>query len=133
MSNNVKVRPQQVGKAVMKALAEYGDDVLDMLEAETKNSARETSKALKAASPVGKKGSYARGWSHKAQKGGPYQLTETVYNRTDYQLTHLLEKPHSTGPGRVGHYPKNVDYTGHIARTEEEYTNKYYEEVLAKL
>ena len=128
--SNVKVKPQQVSKAVMKALAEYGDDVLDMLEAETKNTARETSKALKAASPVGKKGSYARGWSHKAQKGGPYQLTETVYNRTDYQLTHLLEKPHAT---RFGHYPTHVDYTGHIARIEEEYTNKYYEEVMAKL
>ena len=131
--SNVKVSPQQFGKAVMKALADYGDDVLDMLEAETKTTARETSKALKATSPVGRKGSYARGWSHKAQKGGPYQLTETVYNRTDYQLTHLLEKPHSTGPGGVGQYPKNVDYTGTMKRIEEEQTNRYYEEVLAKL
>ena len=128
--SNVKVSPQQFEKAVIKALAKYGDDVLDMLEAETKSIARQTTKAIKAASPVGKKGSYARGWSHKAQKGGPYQLTETVYNRTDYQLTHLLEKPHAT---RFGHYPTHVDYTGHIARIEDEYTNKYFEEVTAKL
>ena len=128
---NVVVRPEQFADAVIKALAEYGDDTLEMLEAETKSIARETTKAIKAASPVGKKGSYARGWSHKAQKGGPYQLTETVYNRTDYQLTHLLEKPHSTGGG--GHYPRFKDHTGIVARIEEEYTNKYMEEVMAKL
>ena len=124
------VRPEGFEKAVLKALSQYGDDVLRVMEAETKRYGRQTASALKGSAPSG--GRYARGWSHKAQKGGAYKLSDTVYNRTDYQLTHLLEKPHSTGRG-TGHYPKNVDYTGQIARIEEEYTNKYYEEVLAKL
>ena len=128
--SNVHVRPEQFEQAVMKALAKYGDDVLQTMENETKSISRDTVRAIKASAPSG--GRYARGWSHKAQKGGAYKLSDTVYNRTDYMLTHLLEKPHSTGKG-TGHYPKNVNYTGQIARIEDEYTNKYYEEVLAKL
>lgn len=127
--SSVVVRPEGFEKAVMEALAKYGDDVMHTLEGTTKSISRHTVSALKGSAPSG--GSYARGWSHKAQKGGAFKLSETVYNRTDYQLTHLLEKPHPTGGG--GHYPKKVNYTGNIARIEEEYTNKYYEEVLAKL
>ena len=129
--SSIKASPQQFEKAVMKALAEYGDETLDTLETATKNIAREATKAIKAASPIGSRGSYARGWSHKAEKGGPYKLTETVYNRTDYQLTHLLEKPHATGKG--GHYPSKKDHTGIISRIEDEYSNKYVEEVTSKL
>ena len=125
------IRPEAFQKAVMSALAEYGDRVLDVMEAETKSIGRQTASALKGSAPAG--GSYARGWSHKVQKGGVYKLSDTVYNRTDYQLTHLLEKPHATGRNKGGHYPKKVDYTGTIARIEEEYNQKYYEEVLAKL
>lgn len=127
MSGNVVVRPEQFEKAVMKAIAEYGDKTTEMLEAVTKSNARQAASALKGQAPGGE---YSAGWSHKAQKGGAYKLTETVYNRK-YQLTHLLEKPHSTGGG--GHYPKKANYTGIIASVEEEYTNKYMEEVLSKL
>lgn len=131
MSGNVTVRPEQLADALNKALAKYGDKVLDDVEAVTKSVARQATSEIKSRSPVGAKGSYARGWSHKAQKGSAYKLSETIYNRTDPQLTHLLEKPHETGGG--GHYPKNKDHTGIIADIEEEYTKKYIEEVLAKL
>ena len=130
MSNAV-VRPEEFEQAVMKVLAKYGDDVLRDLEAETKSIGRQTASALKGSAPAG--GQYARGWSHKPQKGGAYKLSDTVYNRVDYQLTHLLEKPHTTGRGGSGHYPKNVNYTGTIAQIEDEYANRFYEEVLAKL
>jgi len=129
MSSSVTIRPEQLANALNKALAKYGDEVLEDVEAVTKSVARDAVRELKGIAPAG--GRYARGWSHKAQKGGAYKLSETVYNRTDYQLTHLLEKPHETGGG--GHYPKNVDYTGTLAAIEEEYTQKYMEEVLSKL
>lgn len=131
MNSNVTIRPEQLASVLNKALAKYGDEVLEDVEAVTKLVAREAVSELKSTSPVGATESYARGWSHKAQKGSTYKLSETVYNRTDPQLTHLLEKPHDTGGG--GHYPKNKDHTGNIAKVEEEYTNKYMEEVLAKL
>ena len=129
MSSNVTIRPDQLANVLNKALAKYGDEVLEDVEAVTKSVARDAVRELKSTAPSG--GSYARGWSHKAQKGSTYKLSETVYNRTDPQLTHLLEKPHDTGGG--GHYPKKVDYTGNIAKVEEEYTKKYIEEVLEKL
>ena len=127
--SNTLVRPEGFEAAVHKALAEYGDTVLEKAEKAAKNVSRQTVSALKGSAPAG--GKYARGWSHKSQKGGPYALSETVYNRTDYQLTHLLEKPHATGHG--GHYPKNVNYTGTIAAIEEKFTNQFMEEVLSKL
>lgn len=121
------VRPENFEKAVLKALAEYGDKTTEMLEATAKSNARQAVSALKGKAPGGQ---YSAGWSHKAQKGGAFKLSETVYNRL-YQLTHLLEKPHATGGG--GHYPKKKNYTGTIASVEEEYTEKYYQEVLNKL
>ena len=125
------IRPEEFERAVIKAIAEYGDNVLEASESEVKSIGRQTAKALKGSAPAG--GSYAKGWSHKVKKGGVYKLSDTVYNRTDYQLTHLLEKPHATGRYKGGKYPKKVDYTGTMARIEAEYTNKFYEEVLAKI
>ena len=127
--SNIVVKPHEFEKAVIRAISEYGDKTTDMLEAETKSISRQTVSAIKGSAPSG--GKYAAGWSHKAQKGGAYKLSETVYNRTDYQLTHLLEKPHTTGHG--GYYPSKVDYTGTLARVEEEYSEKFMEEVMAKL
>ena len=127
MSKNIVVRPEQFQKAVYKALAEYGDDVLEKTDEIAKNTARQTSSTLKATNAGGK---FARGWSRRSQKSTAWGTSQVVYNR-EYQLVHLMEYPHATGGG--GYYPKNVDYTGQIARVEEEYTNKFMEEVLSKL
>ncbi len=129
--SGIKIRPEQFEQTVRKLLAEYGDDAIEIMANATKNASRKTVADLKSQSPVGKEGKYARGWSHKAQKSGITKYTEIVYNRTDYQLTHLLEKPHATGGG--GHYPSKKDHTGIIARIEEENVNRYIEEVSSKL
>jgi len=129
--SNIKISPAQFEKTVRQLLVEYGDDSIEILSNATKNAARKTVADLKSQSPVGKEGKYARGWSHKAQKSGITKYTETVYNRTDYQLTHLLEKPHATGKG--GHYPSKKDHTGIIARIEEENVNSFIQEVESKL
>lgn len=128
MSKNVTIRPEQFNKAVLKALTEYEEHAYDVIESSATNAARQTASDLKSSAPTG--GQYARGWTHKKQGNGRTSFTDTVHNRI-YQLTHLLEKPHSTGHG--GHYPKNVDYTGTIARAEEKNAEKYMTEVLNKL
>lgn len=126
---SIRVSADDFGKAVTKLIKEYGDEAYEIAEKASKKAARATVSDLKGSAPSG--GRYARGWSHKASKNGITKYSETVYNRTDYQLTHLLEKPHETGFG--GHYPKNVDYTGTIAKIEEQETERFMSEVLSKL
>ena len=128
--SDMRIKPQQFEKAVIDALGKYADEANEKLEVMLKAAARDTRRELKVTSPVNQ-GKYARGWSNKAQKAGRFNLNQTVYNRTYYQLIHLLEKPHSTGQG--GHYPSKKDHTGIIARIEEEQTQKFYEEVISKL
>lgn len=124
------VRPEGFEKAVLEALAEYGDKVFETTDKITKSTARQTTSALKANSAGGK---FAKGWTHKAQKGGSWGVNQVVYNR-EYQLVHLQEKPHTTGKGaNASHYPKHVDYTGRIAEVEEKYTQQFMEEVISKL
>lgn len=128
-SNRIRVSPEQFSKAVGQLIERFGDEAYEIAEKASKSAARQTTSKLKGSAPTG--GQYARGWSHKAQKNGVTKYSETVYNRTDYQLTHLLEKPHATGGG--GHYPKKANYTGTIAKIEAEQTERFMEEVISKL
>ena len=126
--SNITVRPEQFSKALQKALQEYEEHTMDVIQSSATDAARHTVSDLKASAPSG--GDYGRGWSHKRQGNGRTAFAETVYNRI-YQLTHLLEKPHATGGG--GSYPKKADYTGTMARVEEANAEKYMTEVLNKL
>ena len=126
--SNIKVKPEQFQSALQKAMMDYGDEVFDIAQTASKNAARQTVSDLKASSPSG--GQYARGWTHKKQSNGLTSYSETVHNR-QYQLTHLLEKPHATGHG--GKYPAKKDHTGNIARAENANVQKFMMEVLSKL
>lgn len=130
-SNRVTIRPDQFSKELYKAIAKYGDEVLEKTDKVAKDIAREATSEAKSKSPIGKEGKYARGWSHRRIKDGAWGVRQAVYNRTEYQLIHLLEYPHDTGGG--GHYPKHKDHTGILAGIEDEYTKKFMEEVLEKL
>lgn len=133
MSNTIRVTEEQFDDAVLKLLKKYGDDVYEILMEITKKTSRETAREIKANAPV-LSGDYAKGWSHKANKNGYSKYSETVYNRTDWQLTHLLEKPHDTGGG--GHYPNpqyGHDHTGVIERIEQKHIDDYISEVMRKL
>jgi len=127
---NRTVKPEQVEKAILDALAEYGDEASSKLEGMLKDASRQTSRELKQSAPSG--GKYAKGWSHKNVGGGAYKMTRVVYNRV-YQLVHLLENPHATGRYKGGKYPSHVDYTGTVKRIEEQQTQEFYNEVVAKL
>ena len=115
-----------------KLFKEYGDEIYDTVEAQAKDAARKATSELRRESP----GDYAKKWRHKAQKNGKTQYAETVYN-TNYRLPHLLEKPHAVGPKKRGQYPahrgSSTDHTGIIARVEEKYTRKFFNELVIKL
>lgn len=89
-------RVRGISNEIAKALSEYTSDVEKGLEKAKIKVAKDTVKTLKNTSPK-KTGSYAKGWAVK-QVG----TARVIHNKTDYQLTHLLENGHAKkGGGRV--------------------------------
>lgn len=65
---------------------------------------------------------YADGWTiSKSSSQGYY--SKKIWNKTDYQLTHLLEFGHADRSG--GH----VNAKPHIRETEETYRQKFIEDL----
>ena len=63
-------------------------------------------------------GDYAKGWAYKKQKSDQ-GMNVVIHNRTDYQLTHLLEFGHAKrGGGRVRAIP-------HIKPVEEQIQEEF--------
>lgn len=70
----------------------YEDDV-KALRKNVQKAGRKTVSELHATSPS-RTGRYAKGWRSKTEVDSDDHISCTVYNATDYQLTHLLEKGH---------------------------------------
>lgn len=93
MSN---IKPEELQKEVMKYLNEYREDIeedvqesVDKTTEEAKNELREDSKSK--FKLHGRPQPYYRGWSVKLSKKDKTKYTKVIWNRTNYQLTHLLE------------------------------------------
>lgn len=115
-----KTSIDNLANEITNALAEYTTEVEEGLEKAKEDNAKDGVKTLKVTSPK-KTGKYAKGW--RAKKIG---TTWVVFNKTDYQLTHLLEKGYAkVGGGRVPGRP-------HIAPAEEK-TIVGYEKQLEKV
>lgn len=70
---------------------------------------------------------YCKGWSLKKDKTGRNRFIVKVWNKTDYQLTHLLEFGHATrNGGRTKPQP-------HIRPTEEKYKKEFEKELKRKI
>lgn len=85
-------------------LNDYSHDIQEEITVETIRIAKEGQSKLRRTSPVNRKntshkGRYAKGWKVKTEKGRNF-VNCTIYNSTDYQLTHLLENGHLTKNGK---------------------------------
>lgn len=98
--------------ALNKIINEYADDITQGTHKAVQEAAKIAKKETQSGSPVGKRGKYKKGWAVKQKKT---RLTSeaVIYNRTDYQLTHLLEKGHAL---RNGGRSKAIP---HIATAEQ--------------
>lgn len=96
-------------------LNEYSDEIQESITEEAINIAKEGAEKLKRTSPK-RTGRYAKGWKVKTIKGKGY-VSATIYNSTNWQLTHLLENPHviRNSNGTYGISKPKV----HIAPVEE--------------
>ena len=84
---------ETISVQMRKILDAYEDRVENVYEVSVSRVSRETVQRLRNTSPK-KNGSYARGWSLKKVKSRANVTDVIVHNRTDYQLTHLLENGH---------------------------------------
>lgn len=107
-----KVKPENLAAAISEAVREYTAEVTAGVKKDVRDVAKECRNEIKEKSPV-LTGDYKKGWSERTAYETADELRITVYNRTDYQLTHLLENGHAkVNGGRVAGHP-------HIRPAEE--------------
>jgi hypothetical protein len=112
---NIKI--DDIGQAIAKELEQYAEYLEAGLEEAQENVTKDLVKDLKRNSPEDT-GSYAKGWIRKKFRTGT-----VVHNRTDYQLTHLLEHGHAKADGG------RVEGIPHIRPAEEKAIKDFVERV----
>lgn len=117
---NIKI--DDLSSTIAKELTEYSQEVTDGIKAEVKTVAKECKNEIQQNSPVDT-GSYRKGWQIKTAYESSNDLRVVIRNRTDYQLTHLLEYGHAkVNGGRVNGKP-------HIRPAEEHAEQKLMKKV----
>ena len=106
-------------KEVMKYLTEYKEDILEVVENVSNRVGKEATSELKEESPK-LTGDYAKGWRLKKDKVGKNRYIVKIHNKTNYQLTHLLEFGHHKRDGTDW-----VDAQPHIRDVEQKYGSKF--------
>lgn len=106
---------------ISKILNEYSQEVQEGITKAAEDVAKYGAKELKNKSPK-RTGKYSKGWKTQIKKGYGY-VDATIYNATDWQLTHLLEKPHLLRNGKKSK-PKV-----HIEPVEEKCIKKFENKV----
>lgn len=101
-----------VSVQMKELMEEVNEDVQKSVKKNVQSVAKEAAQKLKNTSPV-KTGSYAKGWAVKKQS----DMDVIVHNKTDYQLTHLLENGHIIR-NKKGTYGRTHGIK-HIAPVEE--------------
>lgn len=117
---NIKIG--DLANAVVKELSNYQQEVTDDLKKDIRSVSKECLSEIKRESPRDT-GEYRKGWRQKVMYESRDDIRITVYNATDYQLTHLLEYGHAKVSGG------RVDGKPHIRPAEENAEKKLLKKV----
>lgn len=112
-----------IGAAIMKELEAYSNDLVEKINASSKECANKLKREIQQSSPK-KTGSYKKGWRVKQVYKSHTLSQYVVHNATDYQLTHLLEFGHAINGGT-----RRVKPIPHIAPAEEKIIGDFLNEV----
>ena len=116
-----------LSKELSKALENYADDISAEVEEVANKVGKEAVNELEQTSPRGARKEYCKGWRLKKDKKGKNIYTIKIHNKTDYQLTHLLEFGHATkNGGRTKAQP-------HIRPVEKKYSEEFERELKQKI
>lgn len=124
MSSSIKIENLQ--NEVMKYLTDYVEDIEEGVKETTDSVTKEAKEKLKQTSPrsgIARNTKYYKGWAVKngaKTRKGSHKYTKVIWNKTNYQLTHLLEFGHHKRDGTGW-----VDAQPHIRKVEEEYGSKF--------
>lgn len=110
-------RARGISNEISKILSQYSTEVEKSLEESKQKVSKETVKLLKSTSPK-ETGDYAKGWAVKS-----VGTSKIIHNKTNYQLTHLLENGHAKKNG--GRVAPRI----HIKPAEEKAIDDYIKAV----
>lgn len=113
-----------------KILDSYSREVQEATNKAIDSVAKESASKLRNTSPR-KTGDYAKGWKVKKERGRDGLQTVTVHNKTNYQLTHLLENGHVVR-NKKGTFGRTRPIK-HIAPVEEWAVNELPREIEERL
>ena len=119
-------KTQSVAAQLETILNQYDEKLTNVTNDAMKSVSKESVQKLKNSSPI-KTGDYAKGWGTKTQRERNGLNTITVHNKTNYQLTHLLENGHvvRNAKGTYGRAPAIV----HIKPVEDYAISEFPAEV----
>lgn len=118
--NSVKI--DELANVIADELAKYNQEVTDGMKKEIKKAAKECKNEIQQNSPK-LTGDYRNGWRVNVSFESEEDIRVNVHNKTDYQLTHLLEHGHAKqNGGRVEGYP-------HIGPAEQNAEKKLLQNV----
>lgn len=109
-----------------RILDKYADKVNESVDDVAGKIASDTAKDLKQTSPR-KSGKYAKGWAVKKDGSGRY----IVHNKTDYQLTHLLNNGHVVA-NQYGTYGRTTG-DNHIGKAADKYEREFIDELTNRI
>lgn len=119
-------------EVVEKFLRDYGTEVMDDVLETIDKVSKDTVKKLKAESPQGATGDYAKGWTRKLERGR-LRVYATVYGKKPtYKLAHLLEHGHVTRNGTGRTYAPTPAYP-HIQKVNDWAQDEAVDKIVQKL
>lgn len=131
MSNKI-IRIDQLSDAIMEELENLNEQVVENVDKAAQKEARAGAKTLRSTSPVRHDGyarkhapgSYAESWTSKSDGGGVGASKYVIYNKSHYQLAHLLEFGHIIA--QTGDRSKAIP---HIAPVNESVSSNFVKAV----
>lgn len=128
------IKPENLGKELQEYLTQYKEDIDEEVVETTNTVIKEAKQELIQTSPrsgIARNTKYYKGWTIKngvKSRAVRNKYTRVIWNKTNYQLTHLLEFGHHKRDGTGW-----VEAQPHIQQVEEKYGQEFADLLKTKI